>query len=79
MQCSDTLRPFIWPVPQPMPPETQIYLYNSPVWGQFSAPYAPSSAENGQVESIVNRTTALWSIWIMASLILRSRFWILYA
>ena len=48
-------------------PETQIYFINHRS-GANSVPGGTVSAENGR--SIVNRTTVLWSIWMVASLIL---------
>ena len=51
-------------------PETQIYFINSPVWGQFSARVRTVVRGERASRSIVNRTTALWSIWMVSSLIL---------
>ena len=40
------------------------------VWGQFSARVAAVVRGERASRSIVNRTTALWSIWMVSSLIL---------
>ena len=52
-------------------PQTRIYFITPPVWGQFSAPRARTVVRGERASrSIVNRTTALWSIWMVSSLIL---------
>ena len=47
-------------------PETQIYF----ITHRSGANSVPVSRGERASRSIVNRTTALWSIWIVASLIL---------
>ena len=56
--------------PTPDAPETQIYFKNH--WsGANSVPRVRTVARGERASrSIVNRTTALWSIWMVASLIL---------
>ena len=51
-------------------PETQIYFITH--WsGAFPVPRVRTVVRGEQASrSIVNRTTALWSIWVVASLIL---------
>jgi hypothetical protein len=51
-------------------PETQIYFTNH--WsGAFPVPRVRTVVRGERAsQSIVNRTTGLWSIWVMASLIL---------
>ena len=56
--------------PPPEAPETQIYFINHRS-GAFPGPRVRTVARGERASrSIVNRTTALWSIWIVASLIL---------
>ena len=51
-------------------PETQIYFITHGS-GAFPVPRVRTVARGERAsQSIVNRTTALWSIWVMASLIL---------
>ena len=51
-------------------PETQIYFINHRS-GANSVPRVRTVVRGDRAsQSIVNRTTALWSIWVMASLIL---------
>ena len=51
-------------------PETQIYFINHRS-GAFPVPRVRTVARGERASrSIVNRTTALWSIWMVASLVL---------
>jgi len=51
-------------------PETQIYFINNRS-GAFPVPRVRTVVRGERASrSIVNRTTALWSIWVVASLIL---------
>ena len=51
-------------------PETQIYFINHRS-GAFPVPRVRTVVRGERASrSIVNRTTALWSIWVVASLIL---------
>ena len=62
--------PVIWPVPLTEAPETQIYFTNHRS-GANSVPRVRTVVRGERASrSIVNRTTALWSIWMVASLIL---------
>ena len=51
-------------------PEKQIYFINSPVWSLSVLRVRTVVRGEQASQSIVNRTTALWSIWGVASLIL---------
>ena len=48
----------------------QNLFYNSPVWGQPVPRVRTVVRGERASRSIVNRTTALWSIWMVSSLIL---------
>ena len=61
-------RPVIWPVPQLKRLKRKFILQLTGL-GPIQCPVATVVAGERASRSIVNRTTALWSIWMVASLI----------